>query len=113
MQVGTVAKGALLGRGWSVTVEQAHSISAQLCRDERVARIGVGFDIGQVRIRPVDSKDPSTRSSATAGCLSHSNDMGRMPTSPAASEPPRADPGGGLSATARVDAPQCRRGPAC
>ena len=75
VQVGKAVKGALLGRGWTVTDQQAGSISAQLSRDEWVAKIRVDFDTRQVQILYVDSKNLNHEVKRDGSRLIHSNYM--------------------------------------
>lgn len=78
VQVGKAVKAALLGRGWTVTDEQAGSTGAQLSRDQWVARIRVDFDTKQVRIRYVDSTNLKYEVKRDGTRLIHSNYMGWM-----------------------------------
>lgn len=78
VQVGKAVKAALLGRGWTVTDEQAASVSAQLSREDWVARIRVDFDARQVQIRYVDSKNLKYEVKRDGTRLIHSNYMNWM-----------------------------------
>jgi hypothetical protein len=78
VQVGKAVKAALLGRGWTVTEAQDASISAQLSREDWVAKIRVDFDAKQVQIRYVDSKNLKYEVKRDGTRLIHSNYMNWM-----------------------------------
>jgi hypothetical protein len=78
VQVGKAVKAALLGRGWTVTDEQSASVSAQLSREDWIARIRVDFDAKQVQIRYVDSKNLKYEVKRDGTRLIHTNYMNWM-----------------------------------
>ena len=78
VQVGKAVKAALLGRGWAVAGEQPGSVSANLSRDNWVARIRVDYTVAKVQIRYVDSTNLKYEIKRDGTRLIHSNYMNWM-----------------------------------
>jgi hypothetical protein len=55
VQVSKAVKGALIGRGWTVTAEQADGIDSTLTGNDYTAKIHVAFDTRKIKITYVDS----------------------------------------------------------
>lgn len=78
LQVSKAVKGALLGRGWAVTAEQANGVDATLTGNDYTARIHIAFDTQQVKISYVDSTNLKYEVKKNGQRLIHVNYMGWM-----------------------------------
>jgi hypothetical protein len=78
IQVDKAIKGALIGRGWTVTAEQAGGIDSTLTGNDYVARIHVAYDTRQIRISYVDSTNLKYEVKKNGQRMIHTNYMGWM-----------------------------------
>lgn len=78
VQVGKAVKGALIGRGWAVTAEQANGIDSTLTGNDYTAKIHVAFDIRQIKISYVDSTNLRYEVRKDGQRMIHTNYMGWM-----------------------------------
>jgi hypothetical protein len=78
VQVSKAVKGALLGRGWVVSNEQADGVDGTLNGNDYVAKIHVAFDTRQIRVTYVDSTNLKYEVKKNGERLIHTNYMGWM-----------------------------------
>lgn len=78
MQVGKAVKGALIGRGWTVSAEQADGVDATLNGHDYTAKIHVAFDTSKVSISYVDSTNLKYEVKRNGQRMIHSNYMNWM-----------------------------------
>jgi hypothetical protein len=78
VQVNKAVKGALLGRGWVVSNEQADGVDGTLNGNDYVAKIHVAFDTRQIRVTYVDSTNLKYEVKKNGERLIHTNYMGWM-----------------------------------
>ena len=78
VQVGKAVKGALIGRGWAVTAEQANGIDSTLTGSDYTAKIHVAFDTRQIKISYVDSTNLKYEVRKDGQRMIHTNYMGWM-----------------------------------
>ena len=78
VQVGKAVKGALIGRGWAITAEQANGMDSTLTGNDYTAKIHVAFDTRQIRISYVDSTNLKYEVRKDGQRMIHTNYMGWM-----------------------------------
>jgi len=78
VQVGKAVKGGLIGRGWTVTAEQADGIDSTLTGNDYTARIHVAFDTRQIKISYVGSTNLKYEVKKNGQRMIHTNYMGWM-----------------------------------
>ena len=78
VQLSKAVKGALLGRGWTVTAEQADGIDSTLVGNDYTAKIHVAFDTTQIKISYVDSTNLKYEVKKNGQRMIHTNYMGWM-----------------------------------
>ncbi|MEO6927230.1 MAG: hypothetical protein ABI129_11265 [Rhodanobacter sp.] len=78
VQVSKAVKGALIGRGWVPSNEQANGIDGTLTGKDYVAKIHVAFDTKQVKISYVDSTHLKYEVKKDGTRLIHTNYMNWM-----------------------------------
>ena len=78
VQVGKAVKGGLIGRGWTVTAEQADGIDSTLTGNDYTARIHVAFDTRQIKISYVGSTNLNYEVKKNGQRMIHTNYMGWM-----------------------------------
>lgn len=78
VQVSKAVKGALLGRGWVITAEQADGVDATLNGKDYTAKIHAAFDTTQIKISYVDSTNLKYEVKKDGQRMIHVNFMGWM-----------------------------------
>ena len=78
IQVSKAVKGALIGRGWTVTAEQADGIDSTLTGSDYTAKIHVTFDTRQIKLSYVDSTNLKYEVRKDGQRMIHTNYMGWM-----------------------------------
>ncbi|RAN75320.1 hypothetical protein B5P43_27255 [Bacillus sp. SRB_336] len=78
VQVSKAIKGALIGRGWTVTAEHADGIDSTLTGNDYVARIHIAFDTRKIQISYVDSSNLKYEVKRNGQRMIHTNYMGWM-----------------------------------
>lgn len=74
--VGKAIKAALIGRGWTVSAEQADGIDSTPAGNDYTAKIYVGYDTRQVKIAYVGSTNLKYEVKRDGTRLIHANYMG-------------------------------------
>ena len=78
VQVGKAIKAALLGRGWSITADQAGGIDSTLTGNDYTAQIHVAYDTRTIKIAYAKSTNLKYEVKRDGTRLIHTNYMGWM-----------------------------------